>query len=83
MTWHFRVAYKDIAMMDGSVERVYGIVEFYDDVQLEVEAQGSKTGWTDFVRPQGDSVDELRAELAEMLADSYREGEEPFDVGNQ
>ena len=77
MTWHYRIGYIDQKMPDDSTERAYGIVEFYEKTQLEVK---SKDGWTDFVHPQGETIEMLQKDLERMLHDCVVRGEEPINV---
>ena len=72
MAWHYRVGH-----IEQVGEHSYGIVEFYDDAQLEVKK--GEGAWTDFVHPQGETIAELRADLERMLADTYRD-EPPIEI---
>ena len=72
MSWHYRVGHYHQAGED-----TFGIVEFYDDVQLETTK--GKGAWTDFMHPQGESIELLRKDLVMMLMDTYRD-EAPIEL---
>ncbi|MFH1141264.1 MAG: hypothetical protein V1724_06325 [Chloroflexota bacterium] len=74
MGWHYRIGH-----IEQAGEHTYGIVEFYNDEQLEAEK--GKGSWTDFVHPQGESIEELRKDLTMMLMDTYRD-EPPIELGD-
>ena len=72
MSWHYRIGH-----VEQAGEHTYGIVEFFDDEQLEIET--SKGSWTDFVNPQGETIEKLRKDLVMMLMDTYRD-EAPIEL---
>lgn len=76
MTWHYRVAYQDTTYPDGSTERVYGVVEYFPDVL------GHAAWSADFEEATGESVEDLRGSLQQMLKDIDSCGE-PFDIDRE
>jgi hypothetical protein len=64
MSWHYRVGLKRSTDLLGNEVYEYGIVEYYDT--------NGQTGWTDFVKPCGDTRGELIRSIEMMLTDIAR-----------
>lgn len=75
--WHYRSAYTDYAMPDGSTERQWGVVEYYPN------EEGDGGGWTGFVKPIGDDRESLVKVLQWMLDDINKRGEEPLEIAEE
>jgi hypothetical protein len=71
MSWRYRIAYKDFTHGDGSTERLYGIVEYYQNI----EGPGTEAWTEEFMGPHGETIEELRHDLEMMLKDTYRDDE--------
>ena len=62
MSWDYRVLEKTYTAFDD--EKTYGIVEAYYDDENDLKYV---TGRTEYIEPSGDTLEELRWTLEEML----------------